>query len=89
MGEAGPEAIMPLKRIGGFLGVRAAGGGVTVNVIDQRSGGEQVQAREQRGPDGRRMVEIIVRDAVKGMASDGSLDKVLQGFGVKRRGTPR
>lgn len=89
MGEAGPEAIMPLKRIGGYLGVRAATSGVTVNVIDQRSGGEQVQAREQRGPDGRRMVEIIVRDAVKGMASDGSLDKVLQGFGVKRRGTSR
>ena len=26
MGEAGPEAIMPLTRIGGKLGVRAAGG---------------------------------------------------------------
>ena len=31
MGEAGPEAIMPLTRIGGKLGVRASGGGMTVN----------------------------------------------------------
>lgn len=34
MGEAGPEAIMPLTRIGGKLGVRAEGGGssnVTIN----------------------------------------------------------
>ena len=28
MGEAGPEAIMPLTRVGGKLGVRAAGGGL-------------------------------------------------------------
>lgn len=89
MGEAGPEAIMPLKRIGGYLGVRAVGGGVTVNVIDQRSGGEPVQTREEKGPDGRRLVQVLVRDAVRGMASDGSLDQVLRGYGAKRRGTPR
>jgi phage-related minor tail protein len=27
MGEAGPEAILPLTRVGGKLGVRASGGG--------------------------------------------------------------
>jgi hypothetical protein len=36
MGEAGPEAIMPLTRIGGKLGVRAAGGGGSVVNIDAR-----------------------------------------------------
>ncbi len=36
MGEAGPEAIMPLTRIGGKLGVRAAGGGNTTIQIDAR-----------------------------------------------------
>jgi hypothetical protein len=36
MGEAGPEAIMPLTRIGGKLGVRAAGGGNTTVQIDAR-----------------------------------------------------
>ena len=34
MGEAGPEAIMPLQRgPDGKLGVRAAGGGQAVNVV--------------------------------------------------------
>lgn len=45
MGEAGPEAIMPLTRIGGKLGVKAVGGGggtivQTVNVTVQSSGNE-------------------------------------------------
>jgi hypothetical protein len=40
MGEAGPEAIMPLTRIGGKLGVRAAGGGGTVIHVDARYASE-------------------------------------------------
>jgi phage-related minor tail protein len=44
MGEAGPEAILPLTRIGGDLGVRTTGGGgpsnvninFTVNTMDAR-----------------------------------------------------
>ncbi len=52
-GEAGSEAIMPLTRIGGKLGVRAEGGGgnhyhVTVQAIDTQSGlqfiGQHIQA---------------------------------------------
>ncbi len=45
-GEAGTEAIMPLERVGGKLGVRAAGGGegdtlnLTVQAIDQQSGAD-------------------------------------------------
>lgn len=35
MGEAGPEAIMPLKRVNGKLGVRAEGGGGTTVSITQ------------------------------------------------------
>ena len=44
MGEAGPEAIMPLTRIGGKLGVRAAGGGATVVNIDARGAVEGTDA---------------------------------------------
>lgn len=33
MGEAGPEAIMPLTRVGGKLGVRSAGGGAGSAVV--------------------------------------------------------
>lgn len=49
MGEAGPEAIMPLTRVGGKLGVQAQGGGGVVSVrvfVDQdgnwRSAVEQI-----------------------------------------------
>ena len=44
MGEAGPEAIMPLTRIGGKLGVRTAGGGATVVNIDARGAVEGTDA---------------------------------------------
>lgn len=63
MGEAGPEAIMPLTRIGGKLGVRGAGGGGTVvQMIDQRSSGAPVREERSRGPDGRELVRLIVAD---------------------------
>ena len=41
MGEAGPEAVMPLTRIGGKLGVEAKGGGdnynISINAVDAAS----------------------------------------------------
>lgn len=51
MGEAGPEAIMPLKRgPGGRLGVQATGGGgVTVNIIGAPSAPEVQQRRDSNG----------------------------------------
>ena len=56
MGEAGPEAIMPLTRVGGKLGVRSSGGGATVVNIDARGAVEgtaaQIDARlRQAMPD--------------------------------------
>ncbi|WP_420541487.1 hypothetical protein [Pseudooceanicola atlanticus] len=50
MGEAGPEAIMPLTRVGGKLGVRASGGGRAVSltyapVIDARGADEAAVRR--------------------------------------------
>jgi phage-related minor tail protein len=47
MGEAGPEAVMPLKRMpSGNLGVEAGGKGVTVNVINNTPA--QVKTEERR-----------------------------------------
>jgi len=65
MGEAGPEAVMPLTRTrGGDLGVKAAGGiNVEVNVINQ--GGQQLAGRQKGGPrfDGKKLiVDVIVDD---------------------------
>lgn len=73
MGEAGPEAIMPLTRVGGKLGVAAAGGGsnVTVNVVNQ-SGGE-VQTRDRRGPNGERQVDILIGQSLGSGRQDSAL----------------
>ena len=47
MGEAGPEAVMPLKRMpSGNLGVEAGGKGVTVNIINNTPA--QVTTEEKR-----------------------------------------
>lgn len=90
MGEAGPEAVMPLQRIGGRLGVNAAGGGVMVQIIDQRGSGARPQVSEGRGPDGRKLISVLIRDEVKGMFRDGSLDRdMAANYGPGRRGTAR
>lgn len=88
MGEAGPEAIMPLERIGTDLGVRATGAGVTVQIIDQRGSGERAQVSESTGPDGRRMVQVLIRDSVKAAFSEGSMDTLMgRMYGLRRAGT--
>jgi len=64
MGEAGPEAVLPLKRLAsGRLGVEAAGGPqVTVNVIN--NAGAKVTTEEQRDPSGNLSLSVII-DAVE------------------------
>jgi phage-related minor tail protein len=74
MGEAGPEAILPLTRIGGKLGVAAQGGGgsiVQVNVINNT--GAPVERRESRGRDGKRQVDLIIGESVASGRQDGAL----------------
>lgn len=81
MGEAGPEAIMPLTRIGGKLGVAAAGGGGSnVSVAVHNYGGGEVEKRESRGPNGERQIDIMIG---KSLAS-GRQDSALR----SRYGTP-
>jgi len=68
MGEAGPEAIMPLQRDSrGRLGVSGGGSNVTVNIIN--SSGEQVETRESQGANGERTIEVLigaVKDSIAG-----------------------
>ena len=51
MGEAGPEAVMPLKRLAsGNLGVEATPAGVTVNIYN--NAGAQIRTETRRDPGG-------------------------------------
>lgn len=80
MGEAGPEAIMPLRRnSSGQLGVMAANqnGGTVVQIIDQRRGGAPVTTEEGLGPNGERQVRVMIRDALEEF--DGTLPSKVEG----------
>ncbi len=81
MGEAGPEAILPLKRgPGGDLGVAGGGGGVDV-VINNFSGQPAQQTRRQ-GPGGREVLEVEIGRQI----GQGRQDKAL---GARFGATPQ
>jgi len=86
MGEAGPEAILPLQRgKGGNLGVAASVTPVTVNVINQS--GNETQQTETTGPNGERQIEILISNRVKEGIATGRFDTAFQqSFGLNRRG---
>lgn len=66
MGEAGPEAIMPLKRDSqGNLGVRAGGQSApSTNVVVNNYGSEQATTKETTDSKGNRRIEVIIGEAV-------------------------
>lgn len=84
MGEAGPEAIMPLKRgADGRLGV--SGGGTTVNVYN--SSGTQAEVKESTGSDGQKQIDIYITQAITRALSSGAMDKTMQStYGLNRVG---
>jgi lambda family phage tail tape measure protein len=68
MGEAGPEAIMPLKRgPDGTLGVRGGGSNVVVNVIESPGNGGQRQDRQEGGTT---IIDIMVEQIEAKLASN-------------------
>lgn len=87
-GEAGPEAIMPLKRgANGQLGVQGGGGAkVQVNIINNSS--SQITQRETKDNNGNRMLEVLIENTVnKGLAA-GKFDRSMQSsYSLNRRGT--
>ncbi len=62
MGEAGPEAVMPLTRIGGRLGVEASGGGTEVNIYNNI--GAEISTNERATADGSRAIDVYIDQAV-------------------------
>lgn len=87
MGEAGPEAILPLTRgSGGKLGVQAQLSPVTVNIINQAD--TDVKTDNKTGPNGERMIEVLITNKVREGLGNGVYDKQLnQSFGLKRKGS--
>lgn len=84
MGEAGPEAIMPLARVNGKLGVRSSGGGgeaeVGVYVNVHNYGSSNVST--EKGPDGR--LDIVIRDQMRGAIATGQVDQAMrQRFNIR------
>ena len=87
MGEAGAEAILPLKRgSDGKLGISSSGGGVSVTIINQS--GTPVQATaKQRGnaPDGTQLLEVVLTAVGDALANrSGPVARGLEGgYGVR------
>jgi lambda family phage tail tape measure protein len=90
MGEAGTEAIIPLRRgKSGNLGVEAsiAPTNVTVNVVNNSSD-VQATTKESKGADGSRIIDVMIVNKVKEGIANGMFDKQFsQTYGMKRRGT--
>jgi lambda family phage tail tape measure protein len=88
MGEAGPEAVMPLRRgPDGKLGVAAAtsGGGTQVNVYNQNGG--QVETKQRSSSDGGKVIDIYIKKAVAEGISSGQFDKAMGStYGLRRQG---
>ena len=85
MGEAGPEAVMPLGRDSlGRLGVRAANGnaagGTVVNIYDNRSSRDSspVAVTERRGGDGSRQIDVLIEDKIDAALAGGRFDPAMK-----------
>jgi lambda family phage tail tape measure protein len=88
MGEAGPEAIMPLKRdSNGNLGVRAGGGGGgNVDVVVNNYSTAQAETKETVDSRGNRKIEVVIGDMTAGeITRNGSASqKAIRGtFGLQ------
>ncbi|MCL2272408.1 MAG: tape measure protein [Treponema sp.] len=80
MGEAGPEAIMPLTRMpNGDLGVQTGGTGakVIVNIIN--NSGAEVSKEENVGADGSEQIDVIIGDAFNRHIASGKADRIMAG----------
>lgn len=93
MGEAGPEAIMPLKRTAdGSLGVSAEGLGggnvaMMMRVVVNNYSSEKVEVKESQGEGEERQLEITIGSMINKHISSGKADKSLGSrYGLKAKG---
>jgi tape measure domain-containing protein len=80
MGEAGPEAVVPLARMGdGSLGIRTGGGDtrVVVNIINKS--GAEVRQEEHEDGHGNKQVDVFIGEMVNRHIASGKADRTIKG----------
>ncbi len=84
MGEAGPEAILPLSRdANGDLGVK--GSSTQVNVYN--NSGATASVQKSTAADGGQRIDIMIENAVEKAIANGRFDKSLNSvYSLRRRG---
>lgn len=87
MGEAGPEAVMPLKRdASGRLGVQGNQSNVSI-VVNNNSSNAQATATSSTDSFGNRQIEILVADMVNKAISTGKTDSAMRNaYNIRRSG---
>jgi len=89
MGEAGPEAIVPLTRMGdGSLGIASAGGSksnVNVNIHADGASQDNVSVTKNRRQDGGMDIDVFFLNGVKGAIRSGKVTKDLEQVLGQRR----
>lgn len=86
--DVSPPAMGRRYAAGGLVG-DAPGGGPTQVVVNNHTG-QPARAEEKTGPDGARMIEVIVGKVAADIRSNGPTAQALQDtFGVNRKGVKR
>ena len=87
MGESGPEAIIPLARSSdGSLGISASQTPVVVNITN--NSGAEISQTESSGPNGERMIDILITSKVKEAFASGAMDRTMStAYGIRRKGS--
>jgi len=88
LGEAGPEAVMPLTRMpNGDLGVQTAGSGVSVTVNIFADPDTDVRKEESEDMNGNKQIDIYFGDMVNRHLVSGKADRALGGrYGLRATG---
>jgi len=87
MGEAGPEAIMPLTRMpNGDLGVQTAGSGTNVIININNNSGAEVRQEETETADGIRQIDITIGEMINRHITSGKADRAMGRYGIRAAG---
>ena len=85
---------MPLLATGGAVGYvptsQPGGGDVIITINDYSTGSKEYERRESITPEGKREVQIMIRDSMKQAVRNGELDSEFNSaYGISRRGKKR